>query len=213
MDDPTPAAPRRRRITTEQVAASVTTTTVDEARIDAVRAELSERVTQEVRNFERHLSEVQGSMITAYESLAVTVAATNTAINELTVKVVDLTAQRSEDAAFIAGQKAVELAKAHDRELETARAQERAAVVLEMQAEKRRLDEEKARDENAANARDNKILTFMIVAILGAAASIAGYLVTGAGHQTGTSTVLAASIITLLVLVGVGLATRIKLER
>ncbi|HXT35032.1 MAG TPA: hypothetical protein VN837_05600 [Chloroflexota bacterium] len=210
-EPPAGPPPRPPRVRTTAAPGARSTEAAD-PRLEAIRLELSERVTAEVRNFERHLSEVQGSMVTAYEALAQTVAKTNTAIAELSARVAELTTQRTEDAAFIAGQKAVEVARAHDREIETAKAQERAAVVLEMQEQGRREAETTAHARNAKAARDNKILTIMITTLMAVAGSIGVYLITGTGHQTPTSTALAAIVIGVLVLVAIGLATKVKTE-
>lgn len=210
-ESPTPSRPPRLRKTAAVVAVASTEEGAD-PRLEAIRHELSERVTTEVRNFERHLSEVQGSMITAYEALAATVAATNTAIAELSTRVAELTTQRTEDAAFIAGQKAVELAKAHDREIATAKAAERALVVLEMQEQAKRDADLLAQAQSARAARDNKILTIMITTLMAVAGSIGVYLITGTGRQTGTSIALAAIVIGVLVTVAIGLATKVKTE-
>jgi myosin heavy subunit len=199
---PTPA-PKRRQVTTVQATAA---STVDAADYSPAQ------IVQDLRTLEKHLSEVQGSMVTAYEALAATQTATNTAIAELSTRVAELATQRGEDAAFIAGQKAVELARIHDREIEAAVAQGKATAVLEYQAEKKQLEEQTARGRDAANRRDNKVLTIMITTLGTAAGSIGVYLITGVGHQTGTTTALASAVIVLLVLVAVGLAARMKLE-
>jgi len=204
-----PPRPPRVRKTAAQGARS---TEAADPRLEAIRLELSERVTTEVRQFERHLSEIQGSMVTAYEALAATVAKTNTAIAELSTRVAELTTQRTEDAAFIAGQKAVELAKAHDREIATAKATERAAVVLELQEQAKKDAEQAAKVRDAKASRDNKILTIMITTLMAVAGSIGVYLITGTGRQTGTSIALAGIVIGVLVLVAIGLATKVKTE-
>lgn len=202
------------RIRTVSVGESTTVSVEESTTVSASPADGHNlgQIVHDLRTLEKHLSEVQGSMTVAYDSLARTVAETNTGITALRTEVAALAIARTEDAVFIANQKAVEAAKAHDRELDIARAQERATIVLELQAQKALDDATHAAKRAALDARNNKIRSATLGAILSAVAGLVVYLITGIGHQTTTSVATIGVVIGLLVLVAIGIAVGVKPE-
>ncbi len=131
-------------------------------------------------------------------------------LDVLASQVTELASRRTEDADFIAGQKAEAARNLHEAELIDARAQERAKIVLEQQRI-REAAETAAQSHHAATIeKSNKIFWLLLSGAVSLIVGLGIFLITGVGHQTGVSITLASGMIALLGLIAIVLATRIR---